>query len=56
MITLTDEGEFLLQEGSWILNAVQDLESRVRNIPKLDNNIRGGGHLLPAGDPDAGYP
>ncbi|AEF46777.1 LysR family transcriptional regulator [Serratia plymuthica] len=40
MITLTDEGEFLLQEGSWILNAVQDLESRVRNIPKLDNNIR----------------
>ncbi|CAI0691558.1 LysR family transcriptional regulator [Serratia quinivorans] len=40
MITLTDEGEFLLQEGAWILNAVQDLESRVRNIPKLDNNIR----------------
>lgn len=40
MITLTDEGEFLLQEGGWILNAVQDLESRVRNIPKLDNNIR----------------
>ncbi|SMB43623.1 Transcriptional regulator, LysR family [Serratia proteamaculans] len=39
-ITLTDEGEFLLQEGGWILNAVQDLESRVRNIPKLDNNIR----------------
>ncbi|WP_159566708.1 LysR family transcriptional regulator [Budvicia diplopodorum] len=40
MITLTDEGEFLLQEGIWILNAMQDLESRVRNIPKLDNNIR----------------
>lgn len=40
MITLTDEGEFLLQEGGWILNAVQDLESRVRNIPKMDNNIR----------------
>lgn len=40
MITLTDEGEFLLQEGAWILNAVEDLESRVRNIPKLDNNIR----------------
>ena len=40
MITLTDEGEFLLQEGGWILNAVQDLESRVRNIPKFDNNIR----------------
>ncbi|MDL4454806.1 LysR family transcriptional regulator [Klebsiella michiganensis] len=40
VITLTDEGEFLLQEGYWILNAVQDLESRVRNIPKLENNIR----------------
>ncbi|MFI8418605.1 LysR family transcriptional regulator [Serratia sp. NPDC078593] len=40
VITLTDEGEFLLKEGGWILNAVQDLESRVKNIPKLDNNIR----------------
>ncbi|EFE95660.1 LysR family transcriptional regulator [Serratia odorifera] len=40
MVTLTDEGEFLLQEGGWILNAVQDLESRVRNIPKLDSHIR----------------
>lgn len=40
MITLTDEGEFLLQEGAWILNAMADLESRVRNIPKLDSSIR----------------
>ncbi|WP_156293020.1 LysR family transcriptional regulator [Serratia oryzae] len=40
MITLTDEGEFLLQEGGWILNAVCDLERRVKNIPKMDSHIR----------------
>ncbi|MEY0231654.1 LysR family transcriptional regulator [Providencia manganoxydans] len=40
IIRLTKEGEFLLQEGVWILNAVQDLENRVRNIPTLDNQIR----------------
>ncbi|MEK2485500.1 LysR family transcriptional regulator [Providencia stuartii] len=40
VIRLTKEGEFLLQEGAWILNAVQDLENRVRNIPTFDNQIR----------------
>ncbi|WP_338539403.1 LysR family transcriptional regulator [Providencia vermicola] len=40
IVRLTKEGEFLLQEGAWILNAMQDLENRVRNIPTLDNQIR----------------
>lgn len=40
VVSLTEEGEFLLTEGRWIVNAVQDLENRVRNIPKLTHEIR----------------
>ncbi len=40
VVNLTKEGEFLLQEGGWILNAVNDLESRIKNMHLQDRGIR----------------